>query len=299
MTVPPLFHSIDDLHRRVGELRQQTIFFIGGTMKSGTTWLQLVLDHHPDISCRGEGHFIRKLCPMLGAATQGYNDFIAGKNRSVFSETAGYPPLADDQLLYLWSTTAALLLAGQAGERVVRAYGEKTPENVSDFAMLEVLFPQARLIHMVRDGRDGAVSGWFHNQRVDPDWIAGRYASMADYVIDFAESWVTDLRLGEEFAARAPDRYLMLRYEDLGADPAATLARACQFLGVSDDAAIIADCLEQTSFEKLSGRSRGEADNGSFFRKGVAGDWVNHFDDALNQAFLDKAGEELRRYGYI
>ncbi|MFP6691035.1 MAG: sulfotransferase, partial [Alphaproteobacteria bacterium] len=38
------------------------LFFICGAIKSGTTWLQLMLDAHPDIACRGEGHLPNMLC---------------------------------------------------------------------------------------------------------------------------------------------------------------------------------------------------------------------------------------------
>ena len=47
------------------ELRSKQIFFIGGTAKSGTTWVQLLLDAHPEVSCNGEGHFLDNLKPAL------------------------------------------------------------------------------------------------------------------------------------------------------------------------------------------------------------------------------------------
>src|ERR1700722_16518864 len=45
------------LSAEIAALRRKQLFFIGGAAKSGTTWLQLLLDRHPAISCNGEGHF--------------------------------------------------------------------------------------------------------------------------------------------------------------------------------------------------------------------------------------------------
>ena len=42
----------------IAELAKRQLFFVGGAPRSGTTWMQHMLDAHPDISCRGEGHFL-------------------------------------------------------------------------------------------------------------------------------------------------------------------------------------------------------------------------------------------------
>jgi len=53
------------------------------------------------------------------------------------------------------------------------------------------------------------------------------------------------------------------------------------------------------SFEKLSrGRERGQEDPSSFYRKGVAGDWKNHFSKEDRRVFKEEAGELLIRLGY-
>ena len=52
-------------HAQILEILEKRIFFVGGAMKSGTTWLQLSLDAHPHLSCGGEGHFTNQLAPRL------------------------------------------------------------------------------------------------------------------------------------------------------------------------------------------------------------------------------------------
>ena len=50
-------------------------------------------------------------------------------------------------------------------------------------------FPRAKFIHLVRDGRDCAVSGWFHNRRISPDWLNGAHPSLDAYSAATAVEW--------------------------------------------------------------------------------------------------------------
>ena len=53
--------------RNIEALAERQLFFIGGAPRSGTTWLQLLLDCHPEVSCRGEGLFWKELAEPLVA----------------------------------------------------------------------------------------------------------------------------------------------------------------------------------------------------------------------------------------
>ncbi len=78
--------SIDDTFSK-------RVFFIMGTIKSGTTWLQLVLHGHPEIACRGEGQFTTFLASNLAKAVHRYNELIEGKNKDTYTEIEGFPLL--------------------------------------------------------------------------------------------------------------------------------------------------------------------------------------------------------------
>ena len=56
--------------------------------------------------------------------------------------------------------------------------------------------------------------------------------------------------------------------------------------------------LARYSFQVLSGRRPGQEDTGSKLRKGVAGDWRNHFTPAVEAAFAGTTGDLVRRLGY-
>jgi hypothetical protein len=291
--------DFDRLHDAVARLREREIFFVGGGMKSGTTWLQLLLDRHPEICCSGEGHFPTSLVPLLYKAIDEYNENIAWKSESIFDTLPPYPKFADDARTYLWGTAMALQLAAQLERKPARIVGEKTPDNVRAFGLFAAVFPRARFVQIVRDGRDCAVSGWFHNLRVTPDWARETYGSLDGYALAMAEIWARDVGEGERFGDGAPGRYLRLRYEDLLTQPAAELTRVLDFLGAAADPVAVDACLDAASFTRLSGgRAQGTEDRASFFRKGEAGDWRNHLSAETEQFFAERAGGGLERLGY-
>jgi hypothetical protein len=65
-----------DYHRlqsTVSAVHSKQMFFIGGVAKSGTTWLQILLDLHPNITCKGEGHFPNTFAPLLKGVLDMHN----------------------------------------------------------------------------------------------------------------------------------------------------------------------------------------------------------------------------------
>jgi hypothetical protein len=280
----------DRTHAGVKAVLQKDLFFVLGCQKSGTTWVQQLLDEHPEIICRGEGRFGPVLLPLLQQTLRAYNE----------RHTAG-PELnfTDQQLEYLFVTTVALALGNAVAGRDVKCVGEKTPEHSMLAPAFARIFPRSRFIHVIRDGRDGVVSGWFHGQRVGESFTT-RFKDLADYVEFYVtRHWIPYIQSARSVGQTAPHRYFELRYEDLLTEPEPIIRRMLEFLGVdpSDDA--VRRCRDNASFEKLArGRKRGDEDRGSFYRKGVAGDWKNHFDDGCVQAFARHGGEMLRALGY-
>ena len=167
-------------------------------------------------------------------------------------------------------------------------------------SMLNRFFPGCKIVHIIRDGRDVAVSGWFHNIRKTGDEFVKRFGTMATYVkFTTKDHWCRYIGEARRFGVRNPDRYFELRYEDMHSDPQPLVGRLLQFLSVDDSADMIDRCLEAGSFKKLSkGRSSGEEDRTSFFRKGVVGDWRQHLDPESVEAFMEMGGDLLRELGY-
>ena len=288
------------LRSRLDGLLRKQLFFVGGLAKSGTTWVQLLLDGHPQVSCSGECHLVDRLFPALKETLEEHNRFLAGKAATVFAELEHASPafeLADLECLF---ASAILLLLAKRGEgKVALAVGEKTPENVQVFGGLTRLFPKAKCIHVVRDPRDAAVSAWYHVQRVMPEETRRHFADMSQYLRYYADRWVSEVELGVRFGARNPASYLEVSYESIAAEPERPLATLFRFLGVDDGAETVRRCVADAAFERLSGgRARGVENRASLFRKGATGDWRSHFDSATHRYVIEKAGALMRRFGY-
>lgn len=290
-----------DISNRILEKR---LFFIVGVPKSGTTWVQQLLDFHPKISCRGEAHFVDLLYSEISRALESYNRSVVNQGGIVghLKKYGGHvEDLAYDALdsQYLLSLAMALMFRKWEIHDDVELIGEKTPDNIRSLTLLSSMFPDARFIHLIRDGRDCAVSGWFfHTSGVDKHKRVAQ--TFTEYATSFAKAWSTQVRQARQVGTRLGRRYKELFYEELVADPLARTGELLEFLGMeaSDQEAL--QCVENASFKMLSGgREPGEADERSFYRKGVVGDWKNHFDPALSSRFEQIAGDALRELGYL
>ena len=289
------------MHANIGSLLSKQIFFLGGSAKSGTTWLQVLLDAHPQVSCSGENHFVNLLSPGLKKALEEYNRIILDPRGNTAYQLGKEPEIfGADGFRYVVVTAMLTILLAQAKGKPVLALGDKTTHNVRAFGALSTWLPGSKCIHIVRDPRDSAVSGWHHINRIFPQDARERFPGIYDYVKHYADVWSWEVGRGVEVGSEKPDRYLEVRYEELVRRPVPILRGAFRFLGVDDDEPIARQCVEAAAFEKLSrGRKPGEEDTRSFFRKGVVGDWENHLDTMSRDYILAKCGDLMKRFGYL
>jgi Sulfotransferase family len=186
--------------------------FLVGSERSGTTLLRLMLDHHPDIAFNLESEFLVTHISDSGAfpdlATYHRKlaeDRVFRQSRFAIDEDLDFPHLVNDFLRQKRC---------RDGKRVVGAtvhYG---------FRRLKFLWPNAKYIYLLRDGRDVAPSvvgmGWAGNDYVATEWWLK------------AESEWSEVRRELDRS-----RWLEVRYEDLTADAPGQLRRICEFIGVS------------------------------------------------------------------
>jgi hypothetical protein len=116
-------------------------------------------------------------------------------------------------------------------------YGEKTPMYGTLISALSELLPEARFIHLIRDGRDVVVSN------IEVWW--GSRANVADYA-----SWWLDAVREIRRQGTARSNYLELRYEDLVDKPEKILKATCQFLDLSFEPGMLN--YHQTAAERLA-----------------------------------------------
>jgi hypothetical protein len=112
-----------------------------------------------------------------------------------------------------------------AARRGKARWGDKTPMYMQYLPLLERLFPDARYVHLIRDGRDAALSFLQMPEGVvTKTWAHPRDAA------GFACQWRTEVAAARALGRRAgASRYLELRYERLVEDPDSELRRTCTF----------------------------------------------------------------------
>lgn len=278
-------------------LARKQLFFVGGAPRSGTTWVQQILDSHPEVACRGEGLFQKQLAEPLEELIRRRGEVLAGKNTGLFGHTGGYPLPAADDIEFLLGTGILLSLLHYDPGPECRAIGEKTPENVFFFPRLKQLFPKAKCIAIARDPRDVLTSAWhfFHKPVAGEDEIAAKFAFIQLALPSLAQGARTTIDL----AARYPADFMTITYENLRRTPQLVVSNMFRFLSVSDASHIVADCVARTSFAALAGgRQPGTEQSGAFFRKGIAGDWASTLTPQLNQLVLRELGWMFPHFGW-
>jgi hypothetical protein len=117
-----------------------------------------------------------------------------------------------------------------------------------------------------------------------------------------AEDWKVNVaRAIEDGPTLLGDDYTEVRYEDLLERPETEAARLFMFLGADASENVVCRCVESASFEKRSGRKRGQDDyalDHGKHRKGIAGDWQNVFTERDKEIFKEAAGDLLIELGY-
>lgn len=214
--------------------------------RSGTTLLRRLLDRHPDI--------------CAGAETKLF--VPAAFNLAWLAESYAVPRDELEAMRGAAASQASFIDAFAA--RVCAATGrarwaEKTPQNIRYLDWILDRFPEASVIHVIRDGRDVVCS-----MREHPDWRwvdgAWRKVLVSRPLAWYAERWVEDTAAG--MARRQDGRYLEVRYEDLVADPAVALRAICEHVGVPADALWLAEVATRHDAERGAGRPDGSRDRG-------------------------------------
>lgn len=268
--------------------------FVVGCQKSGTTWVQHLLAAHPEVCSRGEARLGTLLFPLFAQVARTYNE----QQRAGQVNRLEDPQLREIARVACASLFARWLDAHPDTDRV-RLIAEKTPEQAQALPLLDAVFPECRVVHVIRDGRDCVVSGWFHNIRENEQKFRVRFPTMTAYAEFFArDHWAPYIRAARSWGLANPARYLELRYEDLLERPHEGYAALFAFLGVSADDTTVDACVERTSFKAMTGRTPGDENASSHFRKGVAGDWREHLDPAALAAFERPVRDLMRELAY-
>src|SRR5262245_18586107 len=132
-------------------------FFVCGAPKSGTTWLQRLLDAHPQVVCSGEGHFVEEIALPMMRMRNRYNQVLAQAADVVYEGKPYHLTLGDRDLVAHIRSLITTLMRKRL-KLDAKAVGDKTTRYYEFLDHLKILFPDALFLHIVRDPRDVAVS---------------------------------------------------------------------------------------------------------------------------------------------
>ena len=220
--------------------------FIVGCPRSGTTLLRRLVDTHPHIAIIHQSRFIpnfferrRGLTPEGLVTTKLVDRLLEArgvKNLETSREMLESLVEAGEPVSYSTFITGVFDLYGKGqGKRLV---GDKTPAYVRRIPTLHALWPEARFVHLIRDGRDVCMSAI--NWR-KADHALGRFSTWGvDPITTAAVWWEWHVRLGrEDGGSLAPKLYHEVPYEALVSVPEDTCAALCDFLGLPYDDAML------------------------------------------------------------
>jgi Sulfotransferase family len=280
--------------------------FVVGVGRSGTTLMRMMLDAHPALAIPPETHFV----PDLIKSARSWRVSPERVLKTITeSRRWGDFDLDPDDLLARFRALDHLDPTGvlrcfyglYAESQGKRRWGDKTPVYVTRMTDISSALPEAHFIHLIRDGRDVAVSRAKRSMRA---------ASAPD---EAARKWrdriLSARRQGEELP-----HYMEVRYEDLVLDTEPELRRVCEFIQLPWDESLLR--YHERAGERLKEVARDlPAAAGKKLRPAEermaahaltmeppnpdrVNAWRDQMSDADREAFEREAGELLAELGY-
>ena len=284
--------------------RSNPCLFVVGCPRSGTTLLQRMLDAHPLLTVANDTHFIARAVSAVAPDWRDEPGALEAADTRLREWSRAYrrfPRLGLDAAAVEraaaprdgYARFVGRLYDELAVSRTKPFAGEKTPDYVSHLPLLHALFLDARFIHIVRDGRDVALSllEW-----ATPSKGPGRIPLWSrDPMAVCALWWRRGVEAGRRDGAElGAGRYLEVRYEELVASPERGLREIASFLDLP-----FAE--EMLTFN----RGRERRDSGRSAKSAWLGptsglrDWRRQMDAENIELFEALAGETLGSAGYV
>jgi len=290
-------------------------FFVFGHARSGTTLLARLVRLHPEVHCNWQAHFFTR--PPLLRSLVADADVAAWLSR----RSNRWNRAADLSPLVLRAASDFILErdARQAGKSVV---GDKSPNSLLNgqaVRELHAVYPDAKLVFIVRDGRDVLVSHRFQQFIDTPEHLSKEDLAIREVyakdphsfmnsdrsvftpkgISQAADSWRKNVQETDQIARDLfGEQYLCLHFEDLLIHPFEQLASLWQFLGVDPSG------LESTvasEIEKNPDADWQRQKAGSLvaeLEKGKRGSWQDLFTRQDRQTFKEIAGDMLVAWKY-
>jgi hypothetical protein len=304
----------------VAEIKQffpREKFFIFGHARSGTTLLLRLVRLHPEVHGNYQAHFFTRQ-PLLKSLvnTPEAEEWLTRKSNR-WNQSRDLSPL-------VLRSAADFIMERDAAREGKMIVGDKSPSSTihgQAVRDMHAVYPDGKLVYIVRDGRDVLVSERFRNFVEESKFLSAedkriiadirkdqtqftngsRSIFTETFIRRVAEGWVKNLQETENEGRRLfNDGYFGMRYEDLLSVSFDEMSKLWNFLGVktvdpSLGEKIKAEMSSNPDEEWQAKRNEGIA---SFLPKGQAGNWSRLFTGKDKSIFKEVAGEMLVKWGY-
>lgn len=292
-------------------------FFILGHARSGTTLLMRLARLHPEVHCNYQAHFFTRK-PMLKSLVDSaeIEEWLTRKSNR-WNHGRDLSPL-------VLRASADFIMERDAAREGKMIVGDKSPSSVIHGQVvrdMHSLYPDAKVINIVRDGRDVLISERFRNfveeskfltaedKRIISDlrvdsapFSDGRRSIFTEpFIRNIASRWVNDLtETDAESQKLYGGKYHTIRYEDLLQTPFDEMKKLWQFLGVRNVDASLEESVKTEMSSNPDGEWQAQRNEGiaSFLPKGQAGNWTRLFSEKDKAVFKEVAGAMLVKWGY-
>jgi hypothetical protein len=292
-------------------------FFIFGHARSGTTLLMRLARLHPEVHCNYQAHFFTRR-PLLKSLvdTPEAEEWLARKSNR-WNEGRDLSPL-------ILRAAADFIMERDAIKEGKSIVGDKSPSSTihgQAVRDMHAVYPDAKLVYIVRDGRDVLISERFRNFVEESKFLSAedkriikdlrkdqsqftdgtRSIFTETFIRRVAKGWVTNLTETEGEGRRLfGNHYFSLRYEDLVTRPFDEMSRFWKFLGVKEIENSLEKslCAEMSSNPDEEWQARRNEDISSFLSKGQVGNWARLFTEKDKSTFKEVAGEMLVKWMY-
>ena len=295
-----------------------THVFIVGLPRTGTGLMRYVLNASPDVGLGGESRFLPAHRRLGLVRRAGFGELAMPVSIAATEELVdrAVERVYDRRAPAFWRKLAArvsrhefrgafaatdrtrrdlldLGLAYYAVDKRVR--GEKTPAHIHSVPTLLAWFPDAKVIHMLRDPRAVYVSNnrKYLRKRLPRFSRAIRSAGLGYELyssLDMVLEWRRTMRTHALYEGAFPGRYRAFRFEDMVRRPDATIREACEFLDVTYSDAMLDQVVANSSFLPR--------DAATGFDPAATDRWRSHLHPVIARWFRLWAGGALTRAGY-
>lgn len=291
---------------------QRQITWIFGSPRSGSTWLWKMLADHPQTVPINEPLIGLYLSPFLSDLPGVDPAGLTSETFTMRLQRRDHPHhLFAEAYRDVWAPALAQLVETRFKEQARRVRCDvplrrkavivKEPNGSQSADLIMEVQPRARLLFLLRDGRDVVDSELAANEA--GSWVSSEFPGFRGiaredrlaFLRQSAHKWLWRTEVVQRAYAQHPGPKLLLTYEDLRERPAERMGAVLDLLQLPAEREWVREAVESNAFERIPEQDRG---HGRFARSARPGSWAENLSPEESGVLHSILGSKLRELGY-